>query len=113
MVTKRPTLCAGSTFQPVSEQDLHAAAAQLHAGFRPEQLAELELALQAHFKAPSFAALGHGASLLQCCSDDTVMLKIISDFSPSAPLNKVATSPCPVFSCTSALCLIGLLADPV
>ena len=81
--------CAGKDFKPVSAQQLHVAAAQLHVGSSPKQLADLELAIQGHFKAPSFAALGHGASLLQCCSDDPVMMQTISAVSPTVPLNKV------------------------
>lgn len=80
---------AGKGFKPVSSQELHAAAAQLHAGSSPQQLADLELALQGHFKAPSFAALGHGGSLLQCCADDPVMLQTLSLVSSTIPLSKV------------------------
>ena len=73
----------------MSTQELHDAAAQLHAGSSPQQLADLELALQGHFKAPSFAALGHGGSLLQCCADDPVMLQTLSLVSSTVPLSKV------------------------
>lgn len=73
----------------MSAQELHAAAAQLHAGSSPQQLADLEVALQGHFKAPTFAALGHGGSLLQCCADDPVMLQTLALVSSTVPLSKV------------------------
>lgn len=80
---------AGKGFKPVSLQQLQAAAVQLHVGSSAKQLADLELAIQGHFKAPSFAALGHGASLLQCCSDDLVVMQTISAASPTVSLSKV------------------------
>ena len=80
---------AGKEFKPVSGQQLLAAAAQLYTGSSPQQLAELEVAIQRHFKAPSFAALGHGATLLQCCAGDPVMLQTMSSVSSTVPLNKV------------------------
>ncbi|KAL3160999.1 hypothetical protein ABBQ38_009386 [Trebouxia sp. C0009 RCD-2024] len=82
---------AGKEFKPVSGQQLLTAAAQLYTGSSPQQLADLELAMQGHFKAPSFAALGHGASLLQCCAEDPVMMQTVSSVSSTVPLSKVLT----------------------
>lgn len=92
-------------FKQVSSPELHAAAAQLHAGSSPQQLADLELALQGHFKAPSFAALGHGGSLLQCCADDPVMLQTLSLVSSTVPLSKVR-------ACSHILITILLMLYP-
>lgn len=83
---------AGKGFKPVPAQQLHATAAQLRVGSSLNQLADLEAAVQGHFKAPSFAALGHGASLLQCCSEDHDMAQIVSLSSSSIPLTKVTAS---------------------
>lgn len=80
---------AGEGFKPVSAQELRAAAAQLHAGSSPQQLADLEVVIQSHFKAPTFAALGHGASLLQCCADDPLMLQTLALVSSTVPLSIV------------------------
>ena len=80
---------AGAGFKPISAQQLHAAAAQLYNGSNPAQLADLESALRSHFKAPSFAALGHGPSLLQCCSRDQAMLSLMSTQTATVPLDKV------------------------
>ncbi len=82
---------AGKEFKPISAQQFHAAAAQLYVGSTPAQLASLELALQAHFNAPSFSALGHGPSFLQACSEDEVIMQIVSAAAAAAifPLSKV------------------------
>lgn len=84
---------AGKEFKPVSGQQLLTAAAQLYTGSSPQQLANLELAMQGHFNAPSFAALGHGASLLQCCAEDPVMMQTMSLVFSTVPLSKVRASP--------------------
>ena len=79
----------GEGFEPTPAQQLHMTAAQLYQGSSPAQLLSLELALQQHFKAPSFEALGHGASLLQCCSQDEAMMQIVAEQATTVPLSKV------------------------
>lgn len=80
---------AGKDFKPIAAQHFHAAAAQLYVGSTPTQLASLELLLQAHFNAPSFNALGHGSSILQACSEDEVIMQIVSAAAATFPLSKV------------------------
>ena len=80
---------AGKEFKPISAQQFHAAAAQFYVGSTPAQLASLELALQAHFNAPSFTALGHGPSFLQACSEDEVIMQIVFAATATFPLSKV------------------------
>lgn len=86
---------AGRSFRPVSSQQIYQAVAELCKGSSPSQLASLELELQQRFKAPSFAALGHGSSLLQLCGQDEQVMKIVSSAGLSlAPLAQVTAYPC-------------------
>lgn len=80
---------AGKEFKSISAQQFHAVAAQLYAGSTPAQLASLERVLQARFNAPSFSALGHGPSFLQACSEDEVIMQIVSAAAATFPLSKV------------------------
>ena len=69
---------AGGKFRPVSSDKMYKAVAELCKGSSPLQLAKLEVEVQQHFKAPSFAALGHGASLLQLCRQDESIMKLVT-----------------------------------
>lgn len=81
---------AGRTFRPVSSDKMYKAVAELCKGSSPLQLAKLEGEVQQHFKAPSFAALGHGASLLQLCGQDESVMKLVTSAGRSvAPLTQV------------------------
>ena len=79
----------------MASQQMHKAVTDLCKGSSPTQLANLELDVQQQFKAPSFAALGHGSSLLQLCrQDETVMKTITSRGQSVAPLAHVSFASC-------------------
>ncbi|DBA85049.1 TPA: hypothetical protein ACH3X2_005780 [Trebouxia sp. C0005] len=88
-VSPEQTKPTGKEFKSISAQQFHAVAAQLYAGSTPAQLASLERVLQARFNAPSFSALGHGPSFLQACSEDEVIMQIVSAAAATFPLSKV------------------------
>ena len=79
----------------MASQQMHKAVTDLCKGSSPSQLAKLELDVQQQFKAPSFAALGHGSSLLQLCrQDETVMKTITARGQSVAPLAQVNLVSC-------------------
>lgn len=84
------------------------AVTELCKGSSPLQLATLELDVQQYFKAPSFAALGHGSSLLQLCGQDEHIVKTVTSAGQSvAPLAQVQLCGQSLTSLYECLCIFA------